>query len=213
MAQNFRSTHATPLQLAGRYMPLVYSLVSALVASPNSKAVVIIDVDSRFDATRLAAAEDDIRHVHVYRPARCSPEKLGDVVAAAETWMLYGHHDSRTREWWGTIVIGSPLAVHPPSAAAAAGGRAAARVDVTASWRGWMRVDREELPGFPLGISAREALRDRDRRQDVVDAALWRATCQWGGFSFAEADGAHGTPRCAVDGDDEGLGVAGERRP
>lgn len=202
MARNFRATHSAPLQLTGRYMSLVYGLVSTLVAAPHRKAVVVIDVENRFDVTRLGADigdgdaeaasadsgtadEDQLRHVHVYRPARCGPDDLARLVASAEAWMLYGHHESRAREWWGTIVVGAPLTGALNAAGPAAPGQGNP-VEVTASWRGWMRVDREEVRGFPLGASAREALADRRKRQDVVDATAWVATCQWGAFVFRD---------------------------
>jgi hypothetical protein len=42
--------------------------------------------------------------------------------------------------------------------------------------------------GFALGISAEEALNQKKQRQDVVDAAGWAATSQWGGFAFKDGD-------------------------
>lgn len=85
--------------------------------------------------------------------------------------MLYGEASraSAGREWWGTIVLGG----------LGAG-------DVIAGWKGWLRVDRESVRGFALGISAEEALEQRARRQDVVDEAGWAATSQWGSFVFLE---------------------------
>ncbi|KAM0277312.1 hypothetical protein ACHAQH_005903 [Verticillium albo-atrum] len=196
----------SPLQLTGRYLPLIYALISALVAAPHHKTVIVIDLENRFDATRLkvgsgldresqydgqginngddADAEDTLHHVHVYRPARSSPEQLREVIAAAESRMLYGRHDSRTREWWGTIVIGAPLSATTSSSSAH--GRPSSSIQITSSWRGWMRVDREEVRGFPLGASAGEALADRKRRQDAVEGAPWTASCAWGMVAFRE---------------------------
>lgn len=60
--------------------------------------------------------------------------------------------------------------------------------DITTGWKGWLRVDRENVRGFAPGISAEEALDQKRQRQDMVDAAGWVATSQWGGFVFREAD-------------------------
>lgn len=88
--------------------------------------------------------------------------------------MIYSRHASIAREWWGSIVIGggSPAVLGPDAAS------------VTTGWRGWLRVDRQDVRGFGLGISLEEALMDRDRRQRVVNDAGWTANCVWGGFNF-----------------------------
>lgn len=82
-----------------------------------------------------------------------------------------------SREWWGTIVIGggSPTTL------------GSGHTDVTTGWKGWLRVDREEVRGFPLGMSAEEALVDREQRQRAADASGYTATSAWGGFNFREA--------------------------
>jgi hypothetical protein len=87
--------------------------------------------------------------------------------------MIYSKHASIAREWWGSIVIGggSPVVLGPEAA-------------VTTGWRGWLRVDREEVRGFDLGMSIEEALLDRDRRQRAVNDAGWTANCVWGGYTF-----------------------------
>ncbi|KAF3355861.1 hypothetical protein VdG1_06599 [Verticillium dahliae VDG1] len=202
VARQRQAAPASPLQLTGRYLHLIYALISTLIAAPHLKTVVVIDLEDRFDATRLTVGsgpnddadhdkhdietdtDDPLRHVHVYRPARSSIEHLRDVIAAAEHRMLYGRHDSRTREWWGTIVIGAPLAATTGSSSAA--GRPSSSVQVTASWRGWMRVDRDEGRGFPLGAGVGEVLADRERRQAAVDEAPWTASCAWGSIVFQE---------------------------
>ncbi|KAG7108880.1 hypothetical protein HYQ44_012244 [Verticillium longisporum] len=202
VARQRQAAPASPLQLTGRYLHLIYALISTLIAAPHLKTVVVIDLEDRFDATRLTVGsgpnddadhdkhdietdtDDPLRHVHVYRPARSSIEHLRDVIAAAEHRMLYGRHDSRTREWWGTIVIGAPLAATTGSSSAA--GRPSSSVQVTASWRGWMRVDRDEVRGFPLGAGVGEVLADRERRQAAVDEAPWTASCAWGSIAFQE---------------------------
>lgn len=59
-------------------------------------------------------------------------------------------------------------------------------VDVTTGWRGWLRVDRDEIRGFPLGMCIEEALAERDHRQRVVEDAGYTASCQWGWFIFSD---------------------------
>lgn len=195
MSLNFRNTHHMPLQLTGRSMPLIYKLVSALVSRPCLKAVVVIDTEKQFDPTRLAAPsvpdtqtdadDDDFDHVYVFQPAQCSPERVRELVMRSEEWMLYGDHGSRAREWWGIIVIGGPVMNGATQHSSGQGPRHLT-VDVTAGWKGWMRVDRQDVPGYPVGASAAEALENRHKRQIVVDEALWMATCHWGDFTFAE---------------------------
>ncbi|ROT36521.1 hypothetical protein SODALDRAFT_335619 [Sodiomyces alkalinus F11] len=189
--RNLRATQSATLQLTGRYLPLVYNLVSKLIAAPRNKAIVIIDTENRFDPTCLTAQYssrlDDLHHVHVYRTPRCGSDHLQALVASVEAQMLYSRHESRGREWWGTIVIGSLSA--SPSASATASGPAmtstrGSTAHVTASWKGWLRVDREDVERFHPAASAREALADRERRQVAVDSAGWAASCQWGGFTF-----------------------------
>jgi hypothetical protein len=90
--------------------------------------------------------------------------------------MLYGaHRASAGREWWGTVVVGG----------------SGAPGDISASWRGWLRVDRASVGGFAVGLSAEEALDQRAARQEVVDRAGWTASSAWGGFVFFE-DGTEG---------------------
>lgn len=217
VAQHFRATQSGPLSLSGRHLPLIYLLVATLISAPHNKAVVVIDIDARFDITRVTqcaphqeapvpagtdAAEDnghtmgqqkianhasqpvtpparqvaaeDLKHVHIYRPARGSPSHIREVLSAAEQHMIYSRHASIAREWWGSIVIGggSPAVLGPEVAS------------VTTGWRGWLRVDREEVRGFGLGMSIEEALLDRERRQRAVNDAGWTANCVWGGFTF-----------------------------
>ncbi|PSR77411.1 hypothetical protein BD289DRAFT_377767 [Coniella lustricola] len=189
VTRHHRATESAPLSLSGRQLPLIYILVAALVSAPQRKAVVVIDLDAKFDITRVlqsSAAEgtalrkndrvtvDDLKHVHIYRASRRSPSQIRDVLKSAEHHMVYGKHASTAREWWGTIVVG--------------GGNLAAfgseQADVTTGWKGWLRVDRGEVSGFQLGTSVQEALVDRDQRQRAADAAGYKAMCVWGDFSF-----------------------------
>lgn len=190
VARNFRSTQIPSLNLSGRYQPLIYLLIATLITAPQNKAVVVVDADRRFDITRVlhctpyagsdgsdgkivTVTESDLAHIHVYRPAHSSREDIAKVVASAEKFMLYGAHGSRAREWWGTVVIGG-------------GGGASGDVAVTAGWRGWLRVDLQDVRGFAVGLSAEEALAERDRRQQAVSDSRWVATSVWGDFEFSE---------------------------
>lgn len=117
---------------------------------------------------------EDLKHIHVYRPARGSPSHIRELLKSAEQHMIYAKHASSAREWWGTIIIGGgSLATF-----------GAASFDVTTAWKGWLRVDRDEIRGFPLGMSIEESLADRDQRQRAVEDAGYKATCQWGSFTF-----------------------------
>ncbi|KAM0557046.1 hypothetical protein ACHAPJ_005309 [Fusarium lateritium] len=172
-AAHFHTTKAAGISISGRHLPLLYKLISTLISPPHLYAVLIIDIEGRFDATRLTCSPSHTQHVYVQRPARSSPEQLRALVAEAESILLYSDiaRASAGREWWGTIVVGG----------LGAG-------DIAAGWKGWLRVDREHVRGFALGISAEEALDQKGQRQDVLDAAGWAATSQWGGFTFKEAD-------------------------
>lgn len=133
--------------------------------------------DQAFLAPPSRVTIDDLRHVHIYRPARGSSAYIREVLDSAERFMVYSKHASVAREWWGTIVIGggSPTALGP------------GRADVTTGWKGWLRVGRDDVQGFPLGMSAEEALADRHQRQRAADASRYAATCAWGTFHFREA--------------------------
>ncbi|KAI1770623.1 hypothetical protein F4818DRAFT_255264 [Hypoxylon cercidicola] len=187
------------LSVSGRYLPLLYHLVSTLIAEPHNYTVVVVDAESRFDVTRLIAASahpspnhsdsshnspnsgsssypaepSDLRHVHLYRPAR-GQDQIRAAVAAAQEWMVYGAHGSRAREWWGTVVIGAGV------------GGSGVKGDVNAGWKGWLRVEREEVAGFAAGISVEEALRDRGKRQEVVDGTGWVAGSRVGGYVWKD---------------------------
>lgn len=162
--------------------------------------MLVIDVDWRFDATRLleqaallhdhdhgggaGSAEEALRHVHVVRPARGSPLRthVAAVVAEARAHMVYGEHGSRARGFWGTVVVGGE---RDPGTGGGRGDGAA--VEVTAGWRGWCTVEREPVAGFGIregGMSAAEALDERERRQQLVDEARWLVRSPWGGMVF-----------------------------
>lgn len=182
------------MAVSGRYQELLYVLVSTLIVSPHDKVVSVIDFDGRFDPLRLLATSPigegtatdaqsplavqpaDLDHVHILRPARGSTACILDCVTSMEEYMLYGPHQSRAREWWGTVVIGGGLNSGGNVSAAVS-----AHVAVTAGWKGWLRVDRADVPGFG-DMSVEEALAGRDKRQASVEDAGWGATSPWGGF-------------------------------
>ncbi|KAI2778506.1 hypothetical protein F4815DRAFT_477264 [Daldinia loculata] len=188
-ARYHKATQSTPppvLSVSGRYLPLLYHLISTLIAEPHNYTVVVVDAESRFDVTRLVCSSPsnntgnssypaqlpDLRHVYVYRPAR-GQDQVRAAVAAAGEWMLYGAHGSRAREWWGTVVIGG-------------GSGVSVKGDVNAGWKGWLRVEREEVAGFPAGVSVEEALRDRNKRQEVVEDAGWVAGSRVGSYVWRD---------------------------
>ncbi|KAI0596196.1 hypothetical protein F4775DRAFT_325973 [Biscogniauxia sp. FL1348] len=194
-ARHQHSTQSAPpplLSIGGRYLPLLYHLISTLLAPPHRYTVVLVDAEGRFDVTRLVVSSpsttlsegegegereregrctpQDLRHLYVYRPASREPEQVRAVLEAAREFMLYGKHGSRDREWWGTVVVG-----------AAGGG------DVVAGWKGWLRVEREADEGsrFQAGVSVEEALGQRARRQEMADTAGWVASSPWGSYRWA----------------------------
>lgn len=177
------------MAISGRYLPLLYKLASTLVSAPHYYAVLVIDLEVRFDATRLSCNADDARHIYVHRPSRTgihngdltgedgggarggAADHLRFLLSGAEKFMLYGTGavSSASRRWWGTFVVGG----------LGAG-------DVVADWRGWLKVSREHVEPLSFGMSAEEALRQRHGRQEAVDEAAWVAESHWGNFSFRE---------------------------
>ncbi|RYP70747.1 hypothetical protein DL771_005242 [Monosporascus sp. 5C6A] len=248
-AHYHRTTQSAPpplLSVTGRYLPLLYHLVSTLVAAPHRYAVLVVDPEARFDITRVVGSSSptasssssetcagsapaglnptatsnpgpnpspnpnsdrkphpnpdlsggsypataaDLRHVYVLRPPLSSP--LAPAVAAAREWMLYAAHGSRGRELWGTIVVGGGSLPSPSSAPSMSGG--GGDVLVTAGWRGWLRVEREDVPGLgmegPGGggvLSVEEALRERRRWGEAVERAGWVAGWRGGRYVWKE---------------------------
>ena len=121
--------------------------------------------------------EDDLSHVHVFSPAKGKETlaiPIAAAVTAAEKYMLYGEHGSRDREWWGIVAIGGTGPISD--------------VAMATTWKGWLRVDREELS--PPGLAARtgEALTaTEETRHAPSEAVSWVASSLWGGFSFRES--------------------------
>ena len=105
--------------------------------------------------------------------------------------MLYGDHQSRDRQWWGTIVVGSSglssSATTISSGSTSKMATSNTHADVLTGYKGWLRIDRaDQVPGFHMGISAEEALADRDRRMEAVrkGEGKWRASSRWGSYAF-----------------------------
>ncbi|KAI0110748.1 hypothetical protein GGR51DRAFT_75207 [Nemania sp. FL0031] len=183
ISQYQRATQSAPpplLSVSGRYLPFLYHLISTLISAPHSYTVVIVDTEGKFDATRLVASQSssqanypatlaDLAHVHLYRPGR-SQEGVKAVLGGVDEFMLYGDHASRGRQWWGTVVIGG----------AGGGGL------VHAGWKGWLRVEREDVGvgGFAAGVSIEEALQARSSRMHTVEQAGWTASSRWGSYSW-----------------------------
>ncbi|KAI9735450.1 MAG: hypothetical protein M1818_006456 [Claussenomyces sp. TS43310] len=165
--------HGDKLEITGceNGLPLLYHIVSTIVSPPRSGTVVVVDVDGRFDITRLTCAYGDLKHVHVLRPSKSS---LKVTMESVEHYMLYGgrqgKHVSADREWVGTIVYGGIGS------------------NITGGWRGWLKVEseREDVVGFGLGMSVEEAVVDRDARQTALMQRGWRATSAWGTYTWAE---------------------------
>lgn len=190
-ARHFRVTQAPAIAISGRYLSLVYKVASTLVSPPHELALLVIDLEGRFDATRLSCTDEDATHIYVHRldygdginehvpedepshdsTTSLSQEQLREMVSGADDFFLYSTvaSPSAGRACWGTIVVGD----------VGAG-------DAVAGWKGWLRVDRETTRGFSLGTSVEDALRRRSARQDVADAAGWAAESPWGKFVFHE---------------------------
>ncbi|KAL8388264.1 hypothetical protein RB595_009349 [Gaeumannomyces hyphopodioides] len=52
-AKHLRATQAAVVSVSGRQLPLIYLLVATLIAAPHGKTVVVVDLESRFDITRV----------------------------------------------------------------------------------------------------------------------------------------------------------------
>jgi hypothetical protein len=294
VARHYRATGSAALEIAGRRLQLLYELVANILSPAYGYTVVIVDVDGRFDATRLMevrlpAQKDsmstsdnkkirpsgsrkahmvpprtaitravshspgrpamiltpsrtrtnvpitptkrtatpktvkstaatptrrliglssipsltetigrdieeaarnrhlrqaDLKHLHIYRvPTTSSRAHIREVVASAEEYMIYGTHSSKGRPWWGTIVIGGGAAEGLRNPKQKGKGTQVVKgdnFDVTAAWAGWMKVEKGHVPGFMVGASAEEAMRDRRRRQEAVEASGWIGKSVWG---------------------------------
>ncbi|GAB1319742.1 DNA recombination and repair protein Rad51-like C-terminal domain-containing protein [Madurella fahalii] len=204
--RHFRATQSAPLAVTGRHRELLYVLIATLIAPPYEKALAIVDFEGRFDPVRLLATAPiecessmsptttdrrsrlgiqraDLHHVHIVRPARGSFRHMAECLTSIENYMLYGSHRSRSREWWGTLVIGG--GANPAGDVPAV---LSSQIAVTAGRKGWLRVDRPEVASF-WSMGAEDAVTERDRRQAAVEGAGWMATSPWGSFAICKREG------------------------
>ena len=85
---------------------------------------------------------------------------------SVDDYMLWGDHESKGREWVGTVLNGG------------VGG------DVMVGWRGWLRVERGAVGNFGEGMNVGEAWAERDMRQEVAEKSGWRAGSEIGDFRW-----------------------------
>jgi len=153
--------HGVKLEIIGRALPLLYLIVDTAIEE-KSGTIVVVDMDGRFDVSRLRC---DLQHVHMFRPVKGA---LKITLDSIDDYLLYGQHQSKGRELVATIVIGGQ------------GG------DIMAGWRGWMLVEREEVAKYGPRMSIEEALMERDARQEAVESADWVASSAWGEYRWKE---------------------------
>jgi hypothetical protein len=164
-----QTTLNAKLAISGRGLPLLYHLINHLVSYLNG-TIVLIDLDQRFSPSHLPAS-CPLQHIHVFRPTKMN---LKVTLESIEEYMVYGDHESKGREWVGTIVNGGGGGT----------GGLGKGIDVTIGWRGWLTVEREEVGAFGEGVNVEEAWGDRERRQEVVESREWKAVCDAGEYSW-----------------------------
>lgn len=169
ISRHFQDTKIGGLSITGRYLPLAYKIISTLASPPSNKVIIVIDYEGGFQASRLTCSQCDLEHIYVLRLAENTRDQVRVIIANTEKYLLYddGAKRSAGRELWGTVVLGN-----------VGGG------DITAGWKGWLRVDREQTRPFPPDITIEEALQQREERQVEVDNAGWQVSSPWGGFVF-----------------------------
>ncbi|KAL7913338.1 hypothetical protein GGI35DRAFT_287271 [Trichoderma velutinum] len=172
--RQFRATQAPTISVSGRSLPLIYKVISTLVSPPHSMALFVLDLDGRFDATRLTCTDDDLQHVYVQQPpydesSSTDVELIRSLIEDAERFLVYDCSSaaSLSREFWGTMVLGG----------LGAG-------DLVAGWKGWLHVDRDHVAEYSMRLTMEEAFERRSNRQEVVDSAGWVAASPWGKFTF-----------------------------
>ncbi|ETS74709.1 hypothetical protein PFICI_13193 [Pestalotiopsis fici W106-1] len=201
-----QSTPPPLLTISGRFLPLLYHIVSTLLASPHRYAVVIVDADHRFDVTRLLspstpaagsseqdveveaeavvnqalpAKRQDLRHLYVYRPAR---SRFRPGVEPANDSPLPDQTQACIAAAQHHMLYGA----HPSRDRAwwgtiVVGGGGG---DVNTGWKGWMDVRRTEVAPFGVGLSIEEALSERERRHERVSERGWEGRCREGVYSW-----------------------------
>jgi len=149
------------LSITGRGLPLLYHVIDHMVTALNG-TVALIDLDGRFSPSHLSC---DLQHVHIFRPLK---DNLKATLDGVEEYMLWEDHASKGREWVGTLVNGG------------VGG------DVMVGWRGWLRVEREEVGGFAVGVSVEEVIGKREERQELVESKGWKGVSEMGEYRWNE---------------------------
>lgn len=162
--------------------------------------MVLIDTNSRFSPSFLPIEEEDgdgngngdneeggkeeerrlkksdLKHLHIFRP---SSKNLEVTLKGIEEYMLYGEHESHGREFGGTILFG--FDARDAGGNAVANVRGMGRPEIMMGWKGWLRIEREEVAGFGVGVSAEEMLGERGRREEVLKGKGWRGRGEKGG--------------------------------
>ncbi|CZR53125.1 uncharacterized protein PAC_03003 [Phialocephala subalpina] len=159
----FWSHHGGKLSVSGRGLPFLHHLLTSLLTNLNS-TIALLDLTGRFSPSHLSVPFSELQHIHIFLP---TPSNLKVTLDCVEKYMLYGEHGSKNREWVGTILLGGN------------GG------DVNIGWRGWMRVEREEVGKFgEVGVEEVWAEKGMRQRQEVVDGKGWKAECEFGDYCW-----------------------------
>jgi hypothetical protein len=53
VVRQYKATHRVPLGIRGRYFPLLYLLLATLIAPPNNKCVLVVDVEGKFEVSKI----------------------------------------------------------------------------------------------------------------------------------------------------------------
>jgi hypothetical protein len=53
VVRHYKATHRVPLGIRGRYFPLLYLLLATLIAPPNNKCVLVVDVEGKFEVSKI----------------------------------------------------------------------------------------------------------------------------------------------------------------
>jgi len=160
----FWSHNGGRLSVTGRGLPFLFHLLTSLLTNLHG-TVALLDLTARFSPSHISFPFSELQHIHVFRP---TPSNLKVTLESVEKYMLYGEHGSKGREWVGTIVLGGT------------GG------DINIGWRGWLRVEKEEVGKFGDGVRVEEVWGEKGmkQRQEVVDEAGWRADCEFGDYCW-----------------------------
>lgn len=182
------------LSVSGRQLPLLIHILTTLLRNKDGregKCVVLIDIQSRFSPSFLPFQDDedehaevgqkddklkksDLKHLHIFRP---TAQSIEITLKGVEEHMLYGNHSSYGREFGGTILLG----LDGRDAVNAVDLRGMGKPEMVMGWRGWLRVEREEVEAFGIGVSVEEMLEERERREMVVRGKGWRGMGEKGG--------------------------------